>query len=601
VSVASLRDLLRIDHSKIRSNSRLARALASQGVAHTPELSRILALPRRVLDLASYPDLRPLFPGRTCDDPGCGLCSGLEPTLRPIQTAMIYEAGVHRGGFFAAGVGCGKTLVSFLIPSALDSARPLLLVPSQLKSKTIKTDHPVYLRHFPIPQVYDAYRATRPHAGALGVLSYEELSAQRGTGILDALDPDLIVADEAHLLRLRSSSRTKRFLRFLRERRKAGSPVPLVAMTGTPMARTLQDFDHLLDFALGDRTPLPRNHSDLIQWSDCVDERRTAPGALSQLCESLDEPVGVAVRRRIFETPGVISTVELSIDLPIHLEVERPAPPTSVRAALQTIGDTWAWDGEDYDQVLEVNRLQRELAQGFYYRLDWPDGEPDHEWLDARNAWRSCVRSRLQHTSIEGEDSPGLLEGMARRGEWTTPEWEAWASVQDRPEPPRVVVELDGAREWTLGYVREWIDRDPGVPGLIWVDSPVVGGWLQDAGIPYYGQGMNREVNELAQRSDVGTVALSIRAHRTGKNLQAWHRNLVLFPPADPRAWEQLIGRTHRAGQRADHVDLTVWLVGEAAESAWASAQEYSARVEERTGAPQRLLIALRALAGTGE
>ena len=52
----------------------------------------------------------------------------------------------------------------------------------------------------------------------------------------------------------------------------------------------------------------------------------------------------------------------------------------------------------------------------------------------------------------------------------------------------------------------------------------------------------------------------SIGSNAEGRNLQAWHRNLVMAPPPQGRTWEQLLGRTHRSGQEADEVLVTVYL-----------------------------------------
>jgi len=41
----------------------------------------------------------------------------------------------------------------------------------------------------------------------------------------------------------------------------------------------------------------------------------------------------------------------------------------------------------------------------------------------------------------------------------------------------------------------------------------------------------------------------SLTANKEGKNLQAWHKNLVTHPPSSGGWWEQMMGRTHRDGQ----------------------------------------------------
>ena len=53
--------------------------------------------------------------------------------LRTVQAAALTEIGLNQGLFAPIGVGHGKTLISLLAPHLLNSERPLLLVPAQLR------------------------------------------------------------------------------------------------------------------------------------------------------------------------------------------------------------------------------------------------------------------------------------------------------------------------------------------------------------------------------------------------------------------------------------------------------------------------------------
>ena len=66
------------------------------GVVRSGELERILALPRRVLDLEKVPDVTPLF-----RRDGGSMC------FWPIQSAALVEAAEANGLFAAVAVGCG--------------------------------------------------------------------------------------------------------------------------------------------------------------------------------------------------------------------------------------------------------------------------------------------------------------------------------------------------------------------------------------------------------------------------------------------------------------------------------------------------------------
>jgi hypothetical protein len=592
----SLSELLGVNAATAHPNSRVAKALASAGVSKTPELIRVVNLPRRKFDANQYLDASVLYAKKACGRTGCVYCRTGDPTLRLLQSAMIIEAAQCSGGFFNVGVGEGKTLASFLIHDACEARKTVLLVPAQLKKKTLDIDLPELNLHFRLPSTYDGKKVKSYSNNGVYVVAYEELSDTNSTDLLDKIRPDLIVADEAHRLRNPQAARTKRFLRYVRR-----NPCKFVAMTGSPMGKLLTDFAHLIELALGKNSPLPNNYPDLVQWSDCIDKDRTGIGALALLCED-DEDVRAGFQRRFRETPGVISTTESSAGMPIELRLFRVTPPAAVGEALDKLTSEWAWDGEEYDGQLDIVRMERELTQGFFYRLIWPSGihggnPQERDWLLKRRAWDRCLHKRLSHSNRVGQDSPALLEAMAERGEWTTQEWIDWLGVRDLPEPEKETIEIS---RWLVDICINW-QISSQEPGIIWVDSPVVGQWLAQAGIPFYGEGEDDAVNALAanclrakisgQVGTVPTIALSMRAHGTGKNLQAWSRNLVLYPPASNDVWEQMIGRTHRPGQLDDVVTFDVVLGSESAARAMENALSDAKRISETLTQPQRLTI----------
>jgi len=589
----TLSERLGANITTVHHSSRVAKALANAGVAKTPELMRVVNLPRRKFDASTYPDASVLYSKNACQRKGCPYCLNGFPALRPIQNAMVIEAAQCSGGFFNVGVGQGKTLASFLIHDAIEASKTVLLVPAQLKTKTLNIDLPELKLHFKLPAIYEAHE----YKGQSGVfvIAYEELSDSKATDLLDKIKPDCIVADEAHKLRNSGAARTKRFLRFTRH-----NPCKFVAMTGSAMSKSILDFAHLIELALGKNSPLPIDYPSKAQWSDCIDKENTGIGALALMCED-HETAREGFQRRFRETPGVICTVESAAGMPIELRLFKVSPPADVIAALEALVREWAWDGEEYDQALEILRVERQLAQGFFYRAVWPGGIKDREWLEKRNAWKRAIRSRLSHTNRSGQDSPALLEALAESGQWCPPEWTDWLGVRDRPEPGREAIEIS---RWLVDIVDNWICHSQ-EPGIIWVDSPVVGEWLQQTSrIPFFGEGQDDEVNAIADKwlkakqagSTIGmpTIALSMRAHGTGKNLQAWSRNLILYPPASNDAWEQMIGRTHRPGQLDDQVTVDVVLASDSAESAMESALQYAKSVEETTGQPQKLNLATK-------
>jgi hypothetical protein len=98
--------------------------------------------------------------------------------------------------------------------------------------------------------------------------------------------------------------------------------------------------------------------------------------------------------------------------------------------------------------------------------------------------------------------------------------------------------------------VRALVERArTGDPALVWVRYRALGEALAAAGVPYYG----RETHPGAV-AGARSIAVSIGAHATGSNLQAWARAIVAHPPSSAEVWEQLISREARTGQRADVV-----------------------------------------------
>jgi superfamily II DNA or RNA helicase len=89
-----------------------------------------------------------------------------------------------------------------------------------------------------------------------------------------------------------------------------------------------------------------------------------------------------------------------------------------------------------------------------------------------------------------------------------------------------------------------------------------------------------------------GHGIVSIRAHGTGKNLQAYSVSLVLTPPGSGATWEQLLGRLHRPGQNADEVLFKVWQHTKELRAAFDQALSDASYIETTLGSKQKLSYA---------
>lgn len=627
--------IARTGGARPRGNSELGRWMKQRGVAKSVELQRILALPRRPLDFCTYTSTMKSTSSISTDSVadqtpvyrrpppashrGCELCRKGEPRLWPLQSRILLEAAHARGALGPMPVGAGKTLVSLLLPAALKSRRAVLLVPAQVRDQLLSKDIGRYSAHFAVP------------VDRIRVLSYSELSTAAGARALETERPDLIVCDEAHNLRHKTSARTKRFLRYLREAPECA----VVALSGTMTTRSVRDYAHLSEVALRKGSPLPKSYGDLLEWSAALDvghPEPLAPGALLEFCTDeelaacngeVQSAARVGFRRRLLETPGVVASSHAEVGATLRIQKRDVKVPAVVSAALAELRLTWRVGDEEIEEAARLAQVARQLACGFYYVWDWPGGVPDREWLSARAAWNKSVREFLLRRARPGVDSPLLLSNAIAAGKYPElrKEWEDWQREKVKPAPPVVPVWLDG---FLVDEALRWIQevREKGERGIVWfahraleerlrwamrTDTPEgfekaaryelarveTGGAPRAWACEVFGAGEDALVTSLDPKvHDV--VALSIKAHGTGKNLQGWSRGFVLCPPANGQATEQLLGRQHRPGQEADEVVFDFVAHTEEVRAAIEASTEQARYVEDTQGARQKLLYAER-------
>lgn len=566
------------------------------------ETDRILGLPvREPPDLNAYtgPDLTPELSLGTSDW-----------SLRPVQSWALDEIRAYKGAVLAVGVGHGKTLIAYGTPTVLgvDPDDVLVLVPANLRD-TFRREGLKYANHFRTPP-------------ELPVLSYAELSRPSGVDYLERHRPKVIICDEAHYLRSSNATRTRRFMRYLKD----APDTILVAMSGTLFTSSIKDGQALILKALGDGAPVPSAYSTLEWWAACIDVPRGAesnPTAqdyrrISRLVEQfgpgkvLDLPwkdrkaaTRGAFHRRFVTTPGVVHTRESSASNALYFQPVNPRGPEYLDVAplIEEVESSWTRpDGELLEDELRVNEALRMLALGYFYTWDWGPAGEDAEWNEARLEYARQVNAFLKRDR-PGIDSPFLVDQALRRGllgsdapegptirQKDRPDlvaaFRAWDFIRDRAAPTPVgVVVTDRIIDRFVRYAQKAV-KGRKSRGIIWYAHDVTADILEGLGVRVYRPGEDPE----ADPNPRGTVAgMSIASHGTGKNLQAWSDNFVLYPPANGKTWEQLVGRTHRPGQDADEV--WVHVVAHSPEHAQAlrNAQEQARFAESVQGQRQKM------------
>jgi len=529
------------------------------------EIKRILALPTAS---DTVPDLTPKLRR-----------PGGQMRLFPIQNRALWAAYQAKGMLGLISVGSGKTLISILLPRVLGARRPLLLIPASMRN--------------PFDDLWREY-AQHFYVSKIKIMSYAQLSNPKSRTALLDMRPDLIIADEAHYLRHRSSARTRRVIEYLRKH----PDCRFCCMSGTLTNRSIHDYAHLSVMALRAGTPLPRDWFTLNAFSQVLDAD-TRPskndwriyekffrGVAGYKLKLNEASARQAFRHRLVRTPGVVATRAKDIGSSLIITQRTPKVTPKVEEVLNRMELTWeAPNGDEISDPMTMARYARQVSQGFYYEWEWPNGVVDHEWLKARKQWNRWVRMILQSNRL-GLDSPLLVTNALRDGRLRHAKALAalhqWEAVKDRPEPPTVARWID---PWLVRDAVQWA-RSQDDPPILWYDSLAVEAALRHMGVPVYGAGT------VIPADTPRLIGASIAVHGTGKNLQAWRNQLVISPPSSGKAWEQLLGRMHRTGQEADEVHCHVYNHTPAFKAALEKAKRDAAYIFSTQGQKQRLAYA---------
>lgn len=552
-------------------------------VAETPDFRRIVALPVRDWERDAAEFAR--FATEAFRTPGGKL------ELYPIQGAALWEIRSRGGALVAAGVGHGKTLIALLAAAVLESTRPVMVLRASLVKKT-RREWARYAEHFRIPK-------------HIRIVSYEWLGRLAQKRWLEEYQPDLLVFDECQRVKNLKARVTRSSRDYIRGRRRAGKRLNVVALSGTIMNKSLNDFGHIIEWCLGEGSPLPLTPHERDTWAKALDAdvnplARVGAGALLSLPgaegPTKTEAARAGFARRLRSTPGVLVTTDAAIDASLEIDEFRLDDFTTpeLEAAFRRLRETMTLpDGWELVDGLEAAAAAKALSLGYF--PVW-DPRPPQWWLEPRAAWGRFVRAAVAKSRgahrLDSELDVRLAYGH-------TEEWRAWARVKEAYKPPP---RAEWVTDKVVRGVADWLgqkDRQPG-GSLVWTAHVAFGRALSDvAGVPYFGpKGLDAKGRQIEVFAGDGTkpapgpAVVSIAANYEGRNLQGWSEALVVSPFRSAEKWEQLLGREHRRGQLADTVFAHVGIGCREAGAALHGAVELAVGIQQNTGQPQKLCYA---------
>jgi hypothetical protein len=499
------------------------------GIRHTEDFARIAGLPRRTVDAEEARRLAVMLtkefavPGSLAAQEG----------LRMWQGYVLAEFLEFNGVIGGLPVGAGKTLITYLAPLLFGSKRPVLVAPAALKDKTFK-DFRAYVGQWKTPRIIPRF------------VSRESLALEKNQHLLDRINPDLLLIDEADVLHNIETAAVKRIDRFRVEHRE----VPYGLFAGTWMRKKIEEVAHLFAWALLEGAPVPLTSGEVAEWGLSLNLQPDnkwgetfTPGAMGE-----SQQVARAwLQKRILETPGVVIIDGDSCDQPLTIHVR----PAKEDPKLDEHYRVFATEFENprgipVSDPLSRDRLDKQMGCGLCHY--W-DPEAPEEWMRKRRAFAALVRACIGSPYGAHLDT----EAMVVNRYPGNPIVQEWLAIRGSFVPNVCTTWLSGS---TLESVEEWLAEGSG-PGIVWCGNVEFAHVLQKrTGLRYYAN-LGRDVSgsSIVHADQSRSVIVSWAANTRGLELQWSCRQLLVYPPSTAPRFEQIIGRSHRSKQdRPVHV-----------------------------------------------
>jgi len=507
-------------------------------------------------------------------------------TLRPAQAAVLSAAFKHEGVLAPLTVGSGKTLISFLLPHIMafkGYTRPLLIVPAGVSKQTEAdyegTSESKYRDNWRLPP--------------LPRTTYQTLSRKRGWEILQEFAPDHLILDECQMASDASGTVWSKLKHYIALQDKR---VPLLCLSASLGNRSPKSYWHFSTHALRENSPVPIDMWTMLSWHSAVADKvpqRIDGEPLIKLWHEAEgettlERAQYAYGQRFTSTPGIVASVGQRPSVGLEIEVVRHDPdPAVLECANHIISKREVPGDPAYPLVEDIEITQRldQLELGFAFVWYPP---PPPEWRAARKMWATIIGDVLAQ-KIPGLESPELIKDhLLATGSPYARYYHEWMAQHELYKPPTVPIwvsrkPLEAAEAWLQGRKH----------GIVWVPYPHIGLELAErTGLPYFRKGgVSHDGKHHIERWD-GPCFASMRSCSVGLNLQyKQHENYHLGFDSVGERCEQLIGRTHREGQKKT-VKCTIPIFTEARERAIRQAVIDAKGEERRSRVPKKLAYA---------
>ena len=538
--------------------------------------------------------------------------------IRPLGSQPVYDLNVpETHNFIGNGIVLHNTAISLMIAEKAfrkGKERMLLIVPSQVLYQLTQVD--IKWARTRVPISYPIHilggkdresRIALARSGRKGlyIIPYSLLSTQDTSLVLESIRPGIIIADEAHNLSRNTAARTKR----VREYVDAHHP-DYVALSGTITNKKIEDYLYHAKWALRDNNPMPNATMLAREWGMIIDaEASTAEGGPASISSGpllpliqwarryfpgVEFPESLAGFRKAYKyrlntAPGVVSSGDAGIGTslilatrPVENHVKAPGF-GDLQKLIDKVNYEWLTpNGDEIEHAIHTWKWLNELSAGFYNELTWPtdDAFAERRKLPAPEATEILEKAKFHHTTQQvyhralrkwleaearaGLDTPMLVGGdIAKHGGKHVGDdlAQMWQDVRNAEFPGRPERDSRAVRVCTykIDAMIKWAKE--GVEGgIVWVHHQEVGKWAYEALIQAGVEAIHCPAGDrynsliLDPASAKKIIVASISAHGVGKNLQHFQHQYVLQWPRSATVAEQMLGRTHRSGQKADEL-----------------------------------------------